>query len=134
MYHIDSTIAVGENSIVTLAETDDFCDGNDCYVSYPSQNRRLQAGKDRDGTWYLWIISNGDPAMLTDDNHLDVLHDLADAPDHDLEQGYRRLYRAINTMVQQAYGGDAEAAEYWLDWRIQAEYLIHGRTDADVDG
>lgn len=128
MKHLNSYIAVNEDSVITLTETTD-CDDLGYYASCPSVNRKLMAGTDPNGTWYLWFESNGDPAMLTDDNHLEVLHDLSDAPDHDIAEGYQRLAEGIDTLVTTA---GAEAVEYWLDWRIQAEYLVNGRTDAEA--
>mgnify|MGYP001156610966 CR=1 FL=1 len=128
MKHLTSCIAVNEDSVITLTETTD-CDDQGYYVSCPSVNRKLIAGIDPNGTWYLWLEGNGDPALLTDDNHLEVLHDLADAPDHNIAEGYQRLADGIDILVATA---GAEIVEYWLDWRIQAEFLVNGRTDTDA--
>ena len=127
MKHLTPYIAVHKDSVVPLETTFDCNDQG--YYARPSVNRTLKAGQDPNGTWYLWLEGNGGPALLTDENHLEVLHDLGDAPEYDVQIGYGRLARAIEDLAAMA---GSDKIEYWLDWKIQAEYLINGRTDADA--
>lgn len=124
-YHIDNYTAIDESTIVELTRTAD-ADERGYLISCPSINRRLMAGRDAAGNWHLWISSNGDPCQLTEDNYMDIARDMADAPDHDPEQGYSRIADAIA-----AWDAPGDEVEFWADWKIHLEYLLHGGGMAD---
>ena len=128
MYYIDNFTAIDADTIMELAITDD-CDSEGYRISDKSINRRMMAGRgvEDDGNWYLWIISNGDPCPLTDDNHMDICHAMADGPAHDLEQGYERIAAGIETLSEYVKDNELLDACGIYEWRIHLEFLLHER-------
>ena len=117
-YYLTNEIAVYKASISDVPDSGTADKDEDGYLLQDGTQRGLAAGIGIDGTIYLWLTTNGDPAIIPDDVEEArlVCEGMGDAPDDDDELATTGAHRIIAACEWLATIYTSEEAAECLDW------------------